>query len=283
MDILKQQKVDYIKLHWEYHDRPVIKLVEHHYLNYYILDILIKNPYRISEIPCEREWEREMKRVQHKLKKYSILSAGIHLDSVMEKVLDKEGLAFDSRKQELLRNAGDVLERIKGMQRQNRNQLLIILEGDWFTLRELEYLLVVAKDIYEDITVFSKNSKVLDSRAFSYMENEWGVVINRISDRTALQSSYDSVLCVIEKWNGIIWNLCFENCYVLSKEALSEDVKTEIVNNNQDSIHQKHLYSGYQYYWEDKLFPYDMAVDLLNQHQNEKFKPTFVAICEVKC
>lgn len=284
VDILKRQEVDYINIYWLYHDRPVIKLEERYFLKYYILNILLKNPYQFSDDMREKDWEREIKRLEHRLKKYSISDAAVHMDSTIEKVMGKEGFGFDSRKQELLRNRKDVLRRIKGTSCQRRKELLIILEDDCFTQNELKHLLVDAKDAYEDITFFSENEKLLDSKAFSYMENEWGVIIGKISHKNELKAFYESVVCVLSHWNDIImWNSFFKNCYALVREELNNDTQTLIMKANQDGKIWKHLYSGYQYYVQDELIPYQMAVDLLKQYPNNKINSTFIDIYEVKC
>lgn len=281
--MLKKQEVDYIKLCWVSHERAQIKIVGHPLKDCFVLEVYFMNRYHTPDSDYEKDWEQEIKKLKRKVKKYCLDRAVIGMDPVVESVMGKEGAAFDSRKQELLRNRYEVFQLLKTNKIQTRREILIVLEQNRFSLKELELLLLTAKDIYEDIIVFTENKKVMESRAFDFLQNEWGVVVSRISDRSMLKQHYGSVLFVVDEWNSITKLPAFDNGYVLSVEALNDDIRKKLLSDSVENKGFNHLYSGYHYIYQDEEIPYQMAVDLYGRHQNEKNKLSSVAICELKC
>lgn len=314
---MKKQKVDYIKFFWSYREKDKIKIYERAVPCGFVLEVHFLNSYIISELPYEKEWKGQMKKLKRKLKKYDLSFTAAYMDSVMENVMGKKDLAFDSRKQELLRNVREIFQLLKPEEVKLRGELLIVVEDGYFSFREWKLLLLDAKDLYEDITVFSADEKVFENPAFDFLQNEWGVVINKVSKKELLKKLYNSVLLVVAKWENIL-GLPFscDKAYVLCQEEYPEkDVKhgqeTFVEEHRENSMEEnleafkeghkkclKHykenaiikyskkiacLYSGYHYCCENMPISYQMAVDLLKQNQNEKIRRTSVAIFELKC
>ncbi|MGN0437009.1 MAG: hypothetical protein ACI4F4_00680 [Lachnospiraceae bacterium] len=287
-----RKKIDYISFRWEKSRAVRIILNENQLFGVTVLHIIFKNSY-----DCDKKrWQRELKKVKRKIRKYDYTNARIHMDEKMEAVFEKTGLAYISRKNELLENAREILTTLRGESNGTRREVLFVLGKDLLTLVELKQLLLIAKDLYEDITVYVEDNITLYDNVFSYMENEWGVVVNRVVSQDKLKPRYESGICIAHDFDTLKTLACvIANCYALfGKSVLYEknnrgiNEKNRLQNKHMYNRQQyKHLYMGYEYYMGHQLLPYEMAVDLLyqyeNNYQNNKFQPTFVAICEVKC
>lgn len=280
---MKRIPIDYINMKWYRQERPVVDVRLNCITGFNVLNITFKNKYFGMDEVDKRLAEKELKRLKTKLKRFSVEHGAVHMDTVMEKVLGKEGLELKARKQELLTNVGDIFSRLKGKLSGRRKEILLVIGDNCFTANELKYLLLKAKNVYEDITVFSKDALLFDQRVFSYLEDEWGVVVNRLSEHAHLKSRYESVLFVISDWEAIAkCGFVMENAYVLCGKSLDEAVEKGLRMQADMTNAWTHLYVGYRYFIQEEEVPYQMAVDCLCQQQNEKIEASSVAIYEVK-
>lgn len=287
-----RKKIDYIRFRWEKSKTTGILISEQQLYGITVLHIIFKNSY-----DCDKKsWQRELKKVKRKIKKYDYTNARIHMDEKMEAVFEKTGLAYISRKNELIENARDILTTLRGEATGKRSEVIFVLGKNLLTLSELKQLLLIAKDLYEDITVYVEDNLMMYGNVFSYMENEWGVVVNRVVSQDKLKPCYESGICIVHDFDALKTLVCvIANCYALFHESVLYENNNHDMNENNRPRNKymygrqqhQHLYMGYEYYMEHQLLPYEMAVDLLyqyeNNYQNNKFQPTFVAIYEVKC
>lgn len=269
-------KIDYVRMTWQYSKDRKIEVIQYPLAVYSVLEITFFNSYISAEELNDAGWKKELRKLRRRIGKYDLKQSVISMDKGMEKVMEKEGMAYSSRKKELFDHRYEICKMLKAGRDAGRSGILIVLEKGMLSFHELKLLLLTVKDVFEDITIFSREIEEFN-RVYAYLREEWGVCVVMTEEAGNLRNVYDATLFLISDWRTEYSQMCSGNIYLLSKEEMSG----EFLQANSSCVR---LFSGMKYVCEKKDIPYQMAVDLLYQKEEGmvKCKPVAVGLCEPK-
>lgn len=275
---MKLKEIEYIKLHWIFSDRNKMIVEEHKLKNYLVLEIILCNPYGRDIEGCKSKWAKEIRKLKRRLRRYRIGACAVHMDTVMEQVFDKQGMAYRGRKCELLANRYQICGLLKGKDNPDRKKIVVYAGQGLLSFMELEQLFLAVKDYFEDITVCLKNQDETVLRLCDLLKGEWGVVVECLRPEEAERKTYDGAIAIIKQWSdSILQEIKCDNLFVLCEEELSTDKIFDVTD-------KRKFYAGFCYGYRGESMPYQMAVDYLYQKpENPKIQLTFIDICGLKC
>lgn len=274
---LKSKDVDYLTLQWMETEKNGVSLKEHMLGDCLILDLIWCNSYGCDATTYKQQWEREIKKMKRKISGYRVCSSAIHMDEVMEQVVNKEGFAYLGRKQELLSNRYAICKELRGKMDSGRKKILIQLEDFMLNYLELEKLLLAVKDSFEDILIYTTKEGAMLKKMTQQLQKNWGVVVEQIFDEKGLPKDCDGGIACVQNYRQILSKTKIERMYILCKEEW--DIGTKL-----SDVPAKKIYAGFCYRYKGMELPYQMAVDYLYQRpENQKIDASFIDIYTLKC
>ena len=278
MNKLGKIEVDYLNICWQYCEQNEVEIVPYILADYSVLKITFYNAYKTVDEKNSSFWNKELRKVKKRIRKYDLNQCAIHMDKDMERIMGKEGTAYYSRKQEFLYHRYEISKMLREGRNPGRNRVLIILDNNMLNFHELEMVLLTIKDTFEDITVFTTEKSDIINRVCEFLQDEWGVYITKVEMIRDLENVYDATVALVACWKEEYIKLCYGRVYLLSKE---EEPLSDFSLENRSEVS---IFSGMDYVCHGKPVPNQMAVDLIYQKKenNKKTVPSSVAICELK-
>lgn len=231
------------------------------------------------------------KRIRRRLKGWKTEDCTVGADWRMAEWLQMKEELFLARKQELMQNRNELLERMGGRTKEEmaRKSFLLVLDSNGWSRQDLLLLLSSAKDYFADIYMVTGKSCVDEEQMVESMYEEWGVVLHLLSEESARTEVVDCAFFLLESWNDAVWEYNCRFGYVVSEcengmnRCRNSGVGTINGRDNgkrSNTLRCGRLYSGMVYKCRGEEIPYQMAVNL--QYQNpekyHKFSITSVAI-----
>lgn len=215
--------------------------------------------------------ERMIRKIKKKIKKYQFHHVVIDADNEMSEWLELDELLFQARKQELMQNRELIFryfqnDRVSTM----RCSMLLVLESEKWSHKDILSLLVTAKDYYEDISIVFEEDYIGVEQIVETLYEEWGVVLHVLSKKEIPEQRQDFILFLSKELNrNIIRKYQFCNAYVVVEKeknkvrrGRAEKLVTEAMQRNRAKL----LYSGFVYEREGKRLPYQRAVNIAYQN-----------------
>ncbi len=270
---LEKIEVDYVRMLWKHSDVKRIEITQYSLAVYLILEITFYNPYIDNDGKNDTGWEKELKKLKRRIRKYDLKESAFYMDKDMEDVLGKVGMAYASRKKELFDYRHKICNWLKPERGTGRNRMLLVLGEEMLSFLELKMLLLTIKDVFEDITIFSRETKAVNN-VCTYLQDEWGVWITKTDKIRDLRDTYDATFLLVPFWKEDYGKMCFEKVYLLSRE---EREPAEYVSGLWKGVN---FFSGMEYICDREPIPHQMAVDIRYQKEENciKSKPVSVGI-----
>lgn len=271
---MKKRQVDYIRLFRIHSLNKKVELKFEDCLGIQVLDIIFYNAFDKED----DEWEIQIKKCRKQLSKYDIHGAAYYVEESLKSLWSKGTQSFLARKRELLNERLVIIKTLSdvNLKKEERKRILLCLDSDKYSFKELEWILLEVKDLFEDIYLFVKTPISGVERLCNNLYEQWGLAVNRCEEADVNTLFFHGVFFFVKCWEPWCETIVYENAYMISEK---EDDR-EIAGKGKG----KHLYSGMEYQVDGKEIPYQMAVDLLYQDRenNRKIESTIIDIYEVK-
>lgn len=221
---------------------------------------------RIVERKRKRIHSQKIRKCDKKLrkiiKKYCKKETIVIGNEQAVKELELRPVLFLARKQELLINVDDLFGVLAGEKKNvlDRSCCLIVLESEQWSKYELLHILKKIKDKYEDIYIESDTEQMYLEWITTFFYEEYGVVMNVISDSEGKQLQANTTLLLIEYWDEHYREYIHGNGYVVAQweEGLvrkRRNLRKAFVNKSCGQ-----LYAGFVYESKKRAIPYEWGV-----------------------
>ena len=271
---MKKKQVDYIRLSRIHSLNKKVELKFEDFYGIEVLDIIFFNAFDKED----NEWEAQIKKCRKQLSKYDIDGAAYYVEESLKSLWSKGTQSFVARKRELLNERLIIIKTLSNvaLKTEERKRILLCLGSDKWSYKELEWILLVVKDLFEDIYLCVKSSVSGIERLCNNLYEQWGVAVNRCEEADINSLFFHGVFFFVKCWEPWCETIAYENAYMISEK----DDDREIARKGNGN----HLYSGMEYKVDGKEIPYQMAVDLIYQDRenNRKIESTIIDIYEVK-
>lgn len=222
--------------------------------------------------------------VRKKLGRYQTSRCTLGMEQEMAKRLEYRG-AFEARKEELLTDKTMILKELIKQEKKllqekadagwgrRRKSVLLVLDFEVITSRELMELLLCVKDFIEEIFVMCQAGDEELEKARLFLYEEWGIVVHKM-EMKQMDKTYDLAFFCVKQWERQFRGIIFRVGYLLEQYKTEAPIQSGGI-----------LYSGFCYERNGMEVPYHMAVDMRYQNPEKyvEFGITSVAICPVEC
>lgn len=287
-----KKPVDYLYLKWGKMRAGRICIKERNIAGLNTLEICISPLKQIKgeistwEKGRAQRWKKKMKRnLKRKLRSYDISSCAVNGDWNIRKAFCMGNTGFYARKNELLLQGRYIFEQVcAGWKKNVRRKLLIYLECEKWSVKEIHDLLWIAKNFYEDIILASENQAEYEDMLICLFE-ECGLVVTPINLKEAKTELYDSVLFLVKKWQSYYPdNIRYGRAYMVAEQEEMENWYRQKVQGSRVTDVPV-CFGGLCYEYHNKKIPYQLAVDMHYQktafcHKNGI---SFIAIYRLEC
>lgn len=184
----------------------------------------------------------------------------------------QEEIEFELRKKEFLYNVEGIVRYLEGTQQKNgRKHLLLLVTSKAWTFVEIKKIIYSVQNKYADISIYIEKNTVDKNGISEFFFEEYGLKISFLDELDILmQDRYDTVLCLLETWNGSLKRIRCQNAYAVceSEETLGR-IRKKIHINSMGEImkickeEKGEWYSGFVYACNGKQMDYKDALGRL--------------------
>lgn len=275
---MKKEKktIDYIFIRQKWGKRKQVKELYENVSGISVLKLTVTEKKRKDQ--RENSNKNASEYLQAKLKKiakrYQIEHCAVGADYAMAERLQMTRALFLARKHELLERRQEVLGEDPGMTTASaRRSFLLVLDSEGWSGQEVLQLFLTAKDYYNDLNIVVKRNDINLEQIREFLYDEWGIVLNVLSEHTAMKSKMNYALFLLERWKDTIYGYSINRGYVLLEHERG------IIRTRRKGD----LNAGFVYECGGLEIPYQMAVDIFYQNPElyDKFTITFIDIYSV--
>ncbi|MDE6627204.1 MAG: hypothetical protein K2K56_12650 [Lachnospiraceae bacterium] len=232
------------------------------------------------------------RRIRRRLRDWQTEDCTVGADWRMAEWLQMKEELFLARKQELMQNRNELLEKMGGGIKGEvavRKSFLLVLGSNGWSRQDLLLLLSAAKDYFADIYMVTGNGCIDEEQMVESVYEEWGIVMHLLSEESARAEAVDCALFLLESWNEAVREYHCRFGYVVSecengmnrcRNSEVGIIKGTVDREKSGTIKGGGLYSGMVYKCRGEEIPYQMAVNMKYQNPEKyhKFSITSVAI-----
>ncbi len=260
-----KEKIDYIYFCYKKGRKNRVQFERENIVQIQVLkvDVTVKG----NQAENIRENEKARRRLEKKLKKrfnrYQTDNCVIGAQQAMARELQLERQLFGARKRELLENRKKIISCLcskVAVPQNRRKSFLFVLDSTEWTKKDFVSILLEVKNYYEDISIVVKKNSIYLERIVELLYEEWGVVLQVLSEEEALAENVDSALILLDFWQEYIKKYSFCSGYIV----LEDD--SGLLRSPAGNRKQTKLYSGLVYMCHGKQLPYQMAVNIFDQN-----------------
>lgn len=260
-----KEKIDYIYFCYKKGRKNRVQFERENIVQIQVLkvDVTVKG----NQAENIRENEKARRRLEKKLKKrfnrYQTDNCVIGAQQAMARELQLERQLFGARKRELLENRKKIISCLcskVAVPQNRRKSFLFVLDSTEWTKKDFVSILLEVKNYYEDISIVVKKNSIYLERIVELLYEEWGVVLQVLSEEEALAENVDSALILLDCWQEYIKKYSFCSGYIV----LEDD--SGLLRSPAGNRKQTKMYSGLVYMCHGKQLPYQMAVNIFDQN-----------------
>lgn len=260
-----KEKIDYIYFCYKKGRKNRVQFERENIVQIQVLkvDVTVKG----NQAENIRENEKARRRLEKKLKKrfnrYQTDNCVIGAQQAIARELQLERQLFGARKRELLENRKKIISCLcskVAVPQNRRKSFLFVLDSTEWTKKDFVSILLEVKNYYEDISIVVKKNSIYLERIVELLYEEWGVVLQVLSEEEALAENVDSALILLDCWQEYIKKYSFCSGYIV----LEDD--SGLLRSPAGNRKQTKLYSGLVYMCHGKQLPYQMAVNIFDQN-----------------
>lgn len=289
---MKMKKIEFVYLNFigKFGKKNQINILNREIGGIAILEVIIEMKNEKNILKKEKNLKKLLYLLKRKGKKYKPTHNMIGMNNLCLEWMKVDDMNFKGRKDEFLRNEKLIFSFLKKdlsnkkkkeedliIAKKKRSSILFVIEGEGWNERELYEVFMVAKDCFEDLYI-QGNEKWKNIIEILYEDS--GVEIQVLSKGEAKNRWMDVVVFFMVSPNQFrMRRYAFMKSYVIfekEKEFLQRKEDKESIN----QLQEKRIYSGLVYEKNEKVLPYQMAVNMIAQGEKicSKFNISIVDI-----
>lgn len=145
--------------------------------------------------------EKLLNKMQRKLRKYELQSGIVSMTSEMVQFLEIEEVLFELRKAAFLEDRDLIIRELKPTgNADNRSSMVLILESEAWSRREILMILITAKDYYREIYLMMKETFFDAEQVQNIMYDEWGVMVSVVEKEEEIKEAEFGLL-LSKEWD----------------------------------------------------------------------------------
>lgn len=173
---------------------------------------------------------------------------------------------FELKRKELLDNAMGIIDYLCGRNGSNqRRTFLLIVDSEKWKQSEIEEILNVVKNRYENIYINNRAGRLDMENMAAFFYEEYGMVLHFVDGLEVRQLKVDTVFFLVKDWNKKYAEIAYCNAYTVEEiesgqKRRRKRLHGELSMATEIERRKKENYMGLVYSYRGKQIPYELAI-----------------------